>query len=117
MSYEVILAFVMIFSFLGMVFITIRKIPAIIELPNNPNFIPGVNLKERFTREAKDVIKKKYFEIQIIGQKSLSRIRILILRLDNRIFNWNLKLKERSKKTKEDIDFELDDIKNKLKDK
>ena len=117
MNYEIVAVFVMIFSFLGMVFITVRKIPVIIELPNNPNFIPGVNLKERFTREAKDVIKKKYFGIQILGQKLLSRIRILILKLDNRIFNWNLKLKEKSKKTKEDIDFELDTIKNKLKEK
>jgi hypothetical protein len=117
MSYEVVALAIMIFSFIGMTAVVTRKLGAIAELPNNPNFVPGAQLKERFTREAKDAIKKKYFGIQLFGQKALSKIRILILKLDNKIFDLNLKLKERSKKTKEDIDFELDDIKNKLKNK
>lgn len=117
MSYEIIALIVMIFSFLGMAVLVVRKIPTIVHLPNNPNFIPGSELKERFTKEAKDVIKKKYFGVQVLLQKILSKIRIAILRLDNKIFVLNHKLKEKSKKTKEGIDFELNDIKNKLKNK
>ena len=117
MSYKIIALAILIFSFLGMTSIILRRLGAIAELPNNYNFIPGAQLKERFTRETKDVIKKKYFGIQLFGQKALSKIRIFILKLDNKIFDLNLKLKEKSKKTKEDIDFELDDIKKKLKNK
>lgn len=117
MSYEVIALAILIFSFLGMIAIIFCRLGAISQLPNNYNFIPGAQLKERFTRETKDVIKKKYFGLQLFSQKILSRTRILILRLDNKIFNLNLKLKENSKKTKENIDFELDDIKKKLKNK
>ncbi|MDD4662127.1 MAG: hypothetical protein PHG24_02505 [Candidatus Pacebacteria bacterium] len=115
MNYEIIALVVMIFSFLGMVVIVGRKVPDIITLPNNPNFIPGRDLKEKILRELKDIVKKNYFEIQLFVQKRLYKIRIIILRLDNKIFNLNLKLKEKSRKTKEDIDFELDDIKNRLK--
>jgi len=117
MSYEIIALAIMIFSFLGMIVMVARKIPVIVELPNNPNFIPGVQFKERLGREARDIFKKRYFEIQLFAQKMLSRIRIFILRLDNKIFDLNLKLKERSKKTKEDIDFGLNDIRSKLKKK
>lgn len=117
MSFEIIALAIMIFSFLGMVAIIGRRVPSIITLPNNPNLIPINDLKERMTREGKDLLKKNYFQIQLFVQKGLYRIRIVILRLDNKIFNLNLRLKEKSKKTKEDIDFELDDIKNKLKNK
>ncbi|MGI6340999.1 MAG: hypothetical protein ACOX0B_02225 [Minisyncoccales bacterium] len=117
MSYEIIALAIMIFSFLGMIVMVARKIPVIVELPNNPNFISGAQFKEKLGREVRDILKKRYFGIQLFAQKILSKIRIFILRLDNKIFDLNLKLKERSKKTKEDIDFGLNDIRSKLKKK
>lgn len=115
MNYDIIALLVMVFSFLGMTTITVRKIPAIVKLPNNSNFVPRREFKEIFTKKSKDVMKKRYFGVQILLQKTLSRTRIVILRLDNKILVLNQKLKERSKKTKED--FEFSDIKNKFKNK
>ncbi|NMB47426.1 hypothetical protein GYA01_01155 [Patescibacteria group bacterium] len=115
MSSEITSLAFMVLGFLGMSAITVRKIEDISKLPNTPSFIQRLQFKERVKKETRDIVKKKYFGIQVFTQKLLSRIRILILKLDNKIFNLNLKLKEHSKKTKEDIDLGLTDIKDKLK--
>jgi hypothetical protein len=50
-------------------------------------------------------------------QKTLSKTRVTILRLDNKILVLNQKLKENSKRTRENMDLEIDQIKKKLKEK
>lgn len=117
MSFDLVFLLVLIFSFLGMIFLFFRKLSAIIELPNNPNFIPGKDLKDNFTKKTKDVIKKRRFNAAILLQKTLSKTRISILKLDNKIFTLNQKLKENTKRTKEGMDVEIDQIKNNLRKK
>ena len=117
MNFELISIIVLIVSFLGMAFLVTRKIPKIVELPDNPNFIPGKELSDRLKKKTKDVIKKRHFNIQIFLQKTLSRIRILILKLDNKVAKLSQKLKQKTRETKESIDFEEEDLKNKFKEK
>jgi len=117
MSFDLVFLLVMIFSFLGMSFLVLRKLPVIVALPNNPNFIPGKQLKDSFTKKTKNAIKKRRLNTGILLQKTLLRTRVGILKLDNKIFTLNQKLKESSKKTKEGMDVEVDQIKKKLKKK
>jgi hypothetical protein len=117
MNFDLVFLVILITSFLGMVFLTLRKIPAIVELPNNPNLIPGKELKDSFTKKTKDAITRRRFNTGILLQKTLSKTRVTILRLDNKILVLNQKLKENSKRTRENMDLEIDQIKKKLKEK
>lgn len=117
MSFEIIALLVLIFSFCGMFFLISRKIPAIVKLPNNLNSVPGKDFKNKFTKKTKDAILKKRFGTQLLVQKTLSKTRIIILKLDNKIFVLNQKIKKNTERTKENIDFEKEEVVKKIKEK
>lgn len=110
MNFEVIALIVLIFSFCGMFFLISRKISAIVDLPNNPSFVPGKDLKDRFTKKTKGAILKQRFGTQLLVQKTLSKTRIIILKLDNKIFVLNQKIKKNTEKTKDNINSHEDEI-------
>jgi len=99
---ELIFAIILVGSFLGILAIIFRKIPVLSKFSET---------KENFSRESfllnlKEKIKKffifnfKSFPLEIILQKILSKIRILTLRLENKISLWLQKLREEAQKKK-----------------
>ena len=108
MSYELIATIILFGSLLGMVVILFRKIPVLVELPEvsprkKRQKVPG------FFQKGIEKIKKigpfKSFSFEIFLQKLLSKIRILTLKTDNKTSNWLQKLREKSKKEKENDDY------------
>jgi len=91
---------ILIFSFLGMVFIFVRKIPLILafEFPKESAIL-------KFKRKIKELNPFKKFSFEIFLQKWITRIRILSLKVDNLTFNWLKKLREKQKKKYQKDDY------------
>jgi len=117
---EIISASVCIFSFLGMVLIFVRKIPILVSLPKEPQ--EGISqkvykkIKRKIIQENK-LLKKSFWELQL--QKTIAKIRILSLKVDNITYNWLKKMREKSlteeEKEKKEEDF-WDKIKKEIKE-
>lgn len=100
---ELIALALLITSFLGMIGIIFYKIPVLIELPQTEE---DKSEKESLFKKLKEKIKEffilaiKSFPLEKILQKILSKIRILTLKLENRIAIWLQKLREKAHKKK-----------------
>jgi hypothetical protein len=79
----------------GMLFIILRKLPVLSALPDE-KFVP-VNMKEMVSDLGKT---KGVLSLEMVLQKVIARLRILILKSDNKTFNWLQTLREKSQKTK-----------------
>lgn len=98
MNSEIIALIVAIISFLILVFFVCKKIPKIKEVPESESIF----LKKEFKEKVKSKIKKATKNItdffENLLHKFLSRVRILSLKVDKKLSDWILKLRERSKK-------------------
>ena len=88
---------IFISSFLGILYILFKKIPDLTALPERA--LNKVSLKEIFSAgfekiHIKDFPAKLSFDIFL--HKILSRVRIIILRLENKINKWITTLRERT---------------------
>lgn len=93
MIFELIALILLLGSLMGMIFIIRRKIPFLAELsPSQAN--SGVFGK------LKNKTKRTPFSKGIFLQKILSKIRILILKSDNKTNEWIKRLREKSKENK-----------------
>lgn len=102
-----LIALIILFSsFLGIVTIVFRKIPILLTFPETE-----IEKKEGLVLKLKKEIKRlnpfKDFSFEIFLQKSLLKIRILVLKIDNKTFSWLQKLREKyqRKKIKEDDNY------------
>ena len=114
---ELIAIIILFGSLLGMGVILYRRIPQISELPEIP---VRFCLKENFFKlgeKIKNISFFKSFSAEILLQKILSKIRILILRTDNKTFSWLQKLREKMKKKKLDEDNYWQKLKNSINQK
>ena len=101
---ELIATIILVGSLLGMAVILFRKIPVLVKLPEyNPSnalvFFPVKwckNLKEKI----KNISVFKSFSSEIFLQKILSKIRVLSLRVENKIASRLQKLREKALKKK-----------------
>jgi len=97
---EIFATIILFGSLLGMGTILFRKIPLLSELPEVP---VRFNLK-RTLLKLKEKIKIlnpfKDFSSEVFLQKILSKIRILALKIENKIANYLQKLREKSQKKK-----------------
>lgn len=111
---ELIAIVILLTSFLGMVVIIYRKIPVLVELPE---ILPekGESIVLKLKEKIKILNSFKNFPYEIFLQKILSKIRILFLKAENKTFNWLQRLREKSKKKKEEDNY-WEEIK-KLKEK
>ena len=106
---ELISLIILIFSFLGIVAILLRKIPLLLELPDNLE--AEISLVDGFKKKREETNKKEKFlgnlSFEVILQKILSKINILNLKIENKISFWLQKLREKSKeeKLKEDDNY------------
>jgi len=101
MKFEHIAQIILIFSFLGMAVLVFRKIPTLVESSDIPaKREPGVNflkgLKERIKNSRH--FKADFFEILL--QRILSKIRILSLKIENKMADWLKRLRDRSQEKK-----------------
>ena len=116
---ELLALIILIGSFLGMLIIFIRKIPVLITLSpeiktSKPNIF--VTLKDR----ALERRPFKSFSFEIFLQKTLSKIRVLALKIDHKIANYLQKMREESRRKKEKEqgnDNYWDELKKKAKKK
>lgn len=98
MNSEFVAKIILVFSFIGLWVIIFRKIPILVELPQTIE-------KESFIVKLRGRIRNipffKSFSYEIFLQKILSKIRILTLKTENKTFHWLQKLREKTKKKKE----------------
>jgi len=95
---ELIAAIILFGSLIGMGVIIFRKIPVLLTLPEI------LLQKESFISKLKERLKKlnpfRNFSYEIFLQKILTKIRIISLKIDNKISNWLQKLREKYQKNK-----------------
>jgi hypothetical protein len=91
---------ILIFSFFGMFFIFLRKVPLVLAFE-----FPKESAISRFKKKVKELNPFKNFSFEIFLQKWLTRIRILSLKVDNLTFNWLKKLREKQKKKEKKDDY------------
>jgi len=99
--FELIATIILFFSLIGMVVIVFRKIPVLAELSEIPG---GFDFKIKILQIKKKIKNSEYFKLpsfEILLQKVLSKIRILTLKTENKVSVWLQKLREKSKKKKE----------------
>ncbi len=101
---EVIFLIILIVSALGIGVIVFGKIPVLVELPEisqSAGFKPAAaGLCKKTVEGIKNMPGLRSFSTERFLQKTLSKIRILSLKTDNKTSNWLQKLKEKSQKDK-----------------
>ena len=85
-----------IFSLAGIGFIVFKKIPLLVKLPAEPEAVlPRQSLKEKLFNQLKEVSRLNYWLIFLNwAEKTLKKIRILFLKLDNLVILLIAKLRE-----------------------
>jgi len=86
MSFQLLAQIVLALSFLGMLAMILRKIPALARLPENAGRSEGYILKLKKKAQAANPFKGTKPEVFL--QKMLSRVRILSLKTDNKAMDW-----------------------------
>lgn len=103
-------------SFLGLVFLVYRKVPAINALPQNE----AGNLSNELVSHAKNIAGKipviKSFSLEVFLQKILSQVRIVSLKTDHKTFDLLQKLREKNQKKRLENDTYWDELKNSTTD-
>jgi len=98
------LVFLIIFllSFLGIIIIILQKIPVLVQLPDTEQKSVFANLSQKIKNNFKKIKDfTKEFSFEVFFQKILSKIRVLNLKLENKITHWLQSLREKNKKKKE----------------
>jgi hypothetical protein len=102
---ELIFLIIFLTSTLGMLFIVFQKIPILSQLPEKqqPSFF-GFNQKlKKITNKVKNL--KNKLPNEIFFQKFLSKIKILNLKIENKINQCLQDLREKQRKKKENDDY------------
>jgi len=114
MNSELIAKIIFTGSTLGLTGIILRKIPALITLPEIT--VEEESLYLRLKRKTKEINPLKNFSYEIFLQKILTKIRILSLKTDWKTFNWLQKLREKNQKKKiEKEDNYWEEVKKEIK--
>ena len=112
---EIIATIILACSLLGMGVIAWRKIPLLLELPEDL-LREGESFGLKLKKKTGEFPPLKNLSYEIFLQKFISKIRILTLKTDNQTFSWLQKLREKSKKksfSTRFVDFQKQEIKKK----
>lgn len=115
MNFEIIALIIAIASFLILALFVFKKIPKIKEAPEVEAIFLKKELKEKIKIKTKEATKESANFLEALLHKFLSKVRILSLRMDKKLSDWIVKLRERSKKKK--IDLYWSEIKESIKKK
>lgn len=99
MNFEIAALVTLLGSLVGMGVIIWRKIPVLAELPEEAQ-APRENLFLRLKNKVAGISVIKNFNSLAFLQKILSKIRVLTLKIENKIADWLQKLREKSQKKK-----------------
>ncbi len=91
---EIIALIILLGSFAGMAVIAYRKIPVLIALPIRGNTIPRILGSLKYIISNNEAIKS--FSVETILQRYLSKIMVFILKIENKIGEWLMKLRQRN---------------------
>jgi len=108
MSSEKISLIILIFSFLGLIILILRKMPILVSLPKNEEVVLGTG----FFSKIKSFPVFKSFSFEVFLQRIISRIRVLSLKTDHKTFHWLKKLREKNQKDKLENGSYWEQIKN-----
>lgn len=84
----------------GMIIIIWRKIPALNQLPAESGFQTRKKIFNNLKNKLIKIRQLQTINLNKIFQKLLSKIGVLILKLENKTFSWLQKLREESQKKK-----------------
>ena len=95
--------FIFFVSFFGLVFIVIKKIPQLREIPENIQDVREKNFYQKIKNKVSEEFKKTFSKISLESffHKILSKIRIINLKIENKIANYLQQLREKQKRKKE----------------
>ena len=97
MTLELAFAILLLTSLSGMGFILIRKIPALVELPElnfqKRQIISGI--KKQIKKGLRIIPGAKKFDYELYLQKALSKIRVLTLKTESKTGSWLEKLRQK----------------------
>ena len=96
MNSELIASIVLGISFLGLVFLMLRKVPELKEMPEPELSFLKKGLRKKIREKTKEVLKENSNTLEGILHKVLSKIRILSLKVDKKVSDWIVKLRSRS---------------------
>jgi hypothetical protein len=117
MNFELIPLIVLIFSFLGLIFLILRKVPELKQMPEPELLFLKKDLRKRIKDKTKEVLKENSNTLEGVLHKLLSKIRILSLRVDKRVSDWIIKLRNRSLERTKDLDTYWKGIRSSVKKK
>ncbi|MFA5355698.1 MAG: hypothetical protein WC302_03170 [Candidatus Paceibacterota bacterium] len=95
MSLEIIFLIILLLGMAGMIFIIFRKLPVLSALSEKE--LAPVSVREMVSDLGNS---KKALSLEMALQKILAKVRILILKSDNKTFNWLQSLRKKTQKNK-----------------
>jgi len=117
MNFELIPLIVLILSFLGLIFLILKKVPELKQMPEPELSFLKKDLRKRIKDKTKEVLKENSNTLEGVLHKLLSKIRILSLRVDKRVSDWIIKLRSRSLERTKDLDNYWKGIRSSVKKK
>jgi hypothetical protein len=99
-------------SFLGLVFLVFKKIPALAVLSAETASTKENGFFSKIKNGVKNAPGIKSFSLEFFLQKIISQIRVLSLRADHKTANWLKQLRQNSQKKKLDSGDYWQDLKN-----
>lgn len=117
MNFDIIALIVLIASFSILSFFIFKKIPALKAMPEPEAIFLKKELKNKIREKTKEVIKENSNSAEAMLHKLLSKIRILSLKIDKKMSDWIIKLRERSLERTKGFDSYWKEIKASVKKK
>ena len=97
---ELIAKIVLLGSGVGIAAILYRKVPILVSLPKEENIVERPKMASQVAERVRNSSFLKTLSLDVFLQKFLSRIKIAIMRVENKISQWLMVLRERAQKKK-----------------
>jgi len=97
MKSELIAFIIFLCSLISIGVMIYRKIPLLLKLPKTA---PSYFVWQRFFLKAKELNPLKQFSSEMFLQKTLSKVRVLTLKTDNKTSSWLQSLRQKTQKKK-----------------
>lgn len=104
MSFEIIASIILLFSFLGLSVLVLRKVPELKEMPEPEVVLIKKELRKKIKEKTKEVWKENAGILESMLHKFLSKVRIMSLKVDKKVSEWIAKLRNRSLERTKDLD-------------
>jgi len=96
---DIIALIILLGSFAGMAAIVCRKIPVLVGLPIGESNVPRIFISLKNKIKNNEAVKS--FSLESVLQKYLSKIMVVILKIENKIGEWLVRLRQRKIKKNE----------------